>query len=63
MTEKGDPYENAMVERVNGILKDEFDLDRVFEDHQQALIAVNGGIRIYNNHKPYATGRPAVVIF
>ena len=26
MTENGDPYENAIAERVNGILKGEFDL-------------------------------------
>jgi len=26
MTENGDPYENAVAERVNGILKDEFNL-------------------------------------
>ena len=31
--EKKDPYENAITERVNGILKDEFDLDKIFEDH------------------------------
>ncbi|CAN0389195.1 unnamed protein product [Phaeothamnion confervicola] len=55
MPEKGDPYENAIAERVNGILKDEFDLDRVFEDHQQALIAVNRIITLYNNHRPHAS--------
>ena len=26
MTEKYDPYENAVAERINGILKQEFDL-------------------------------------
>ena len=26
MAENGDPYENAVAERVNGILKDEFNL-------------------------------------
>lgn len=26
MTKKGDPYENAMAERVNGIIKMEFNL-------------------------------------
>ena len=55
MTEKGDPYENAIAERVNGILKDDVDLDKVFEDHQQALIAVNRIIPIYNNHRQHAS--------
>jgi hypothetical protein len=27
MTENGDPYENAIAERVNGILKAEYGLD------------------------------------
>lgn len=29
MTENGDPYENAVAERINGILKDEFGLDEI----------------------------------
>ena len=28
MTEKYDPYENAIAERVNGVLKQEFDIDK-----------------------------------
>ncbi|WP_429830943.1 hypothetical protein [Elizabethkingia miricola] len=32
MTENGDPYENAIAERVNGILKDEFGLYDKFEN-------------------------------
>lgn len=31
MTEQYDPYENAVAERVNGILKSEFGLDNAFE--------------------------------
>jgi putative transposase len=30
MTQRGDPYENALAERVNGILKDEFGLGGTF---------------------------------
>lgn len=30
MTEQYDPYKNAVAERVNRILKDEFELDTVF---------------------------------
>ncbi|WP_394355189.1 DDE-type integrase/transposase/recombinase, partial [Nonlabens antarcticus] len=32
MTEKYDPYENAIAERVNGILKQEFDIARDIKD-------------------------------
>ena len=32
MTEENHCYENAMAERVNGILKDEYLLDRTFKD-------------------------------
>lgn len=32
MTQNYDPYENAIAERVNGILKEEFGLFEIFED-------------------------------
>jgi hypothetical protein len=31
MTEKYDPYENAIAERVNGILKQEFNITRTIK--------------------------------
>uniref|UniRef100_UPI0040474347 integrase core domain-containing protein n=1 Tax=Mariniflexile sp. TaxID=1979402 RepID=UPI0040474347 len=40
MTEENHCYENAMAERVNGILKDEFYLDQVFTNVQYAKRAV-----------------------
>ena len=55
MTEKGDPYENAIAERVNGILKSEFGLDRDFENLKQATDAVEGAISIYNQVRPHAS--------
>ncbi|MBI6118234.1 hypothetical protein [Salegentibacter maritimus] len=33
MTEENHYYENAVAERVNGILKDEFYLDHTFDSH------------------------------
>lgn len=48
MTEKGDPYENAIAERVNGILKTEFQLGQTFESHEAAKKAVDEAIRKYN---------------
>jgi putative transposase len=34
MAENGDPYENAVVERVNGILKDKFNLGELPGERQ-----------------------------
>lgn len=55
MTEKGDPYENALAERVNGILKSEFGLGGMFDSFQQATGKVDHVIKIYNNLRPHAS--------
>lgn len=55
MTEKGDPYENAIAERVNGILKSEFDLDRSFSSFDEAQAAVDKAIDIYNHQRPHSS--------
>lgn len=55
MTEKGDPYENAIAERVNGILKAEFGLHRTFENFEEAEMAVTKGVTIYNNVRLHAS--------
>jgi len=48
MTEKGDPYENAIAERVNGILKYEHCLKETFTNYEEALLAVNNAVKKYN---------------
>jgi putative transposase len=48
MTEKGDPYENAIAERVNGILKYEHGLKENFSGYTQANIAVDDAVKKYN---------------
>jgi len=53
MTEKYDPYENAIAERINGILKDEFNLDKAFDSFNQAKLVVDSVINIYNNERPH----------
>lgn len=53
MTENGDPYENAIAERVNGILKGEFDLNRAFSSSAQALLAIEQSIATYNHLRPH----------
>lgn len=53
MTETGSPYDNAIAERVNGILKSELGLDNVFDDHEQAQRAVELAIKRYNKLRPH----------
>ena len=48
MTEENHCYENAMAERVNGILKDEFYLDQTFTNVQHAKRAAKNAINLYN---------------
>jgi transposase InsO family protein len=53
MSEQANPYENAVAERVNGILKQEFMLDKTFPDIMTARKAVKEAIRIYNEKRPH----------
>ena len=55
MTENGDPYENALAERVNGILKDEFSLEQTFASFAAATTAVADAIHRYNHLRPHAS--------
>jgi len=52
MTEKGDPLENAIAERVNGILKDEL-LEKSFESFTQARSGIDEAISTYNYLRPH----------
>lgn len=53
MTNKGDPYENAIAERVNGILKTEFYLGKPFKNREIALESVETAIKAYNELRPH----------
>ncbi len=53
MTENGSPYDNAVAERVNGILKDEFGLGEQLDNHPEALIQVKESIYAYNFLRPH----------
>lgn len=55
MTENGDPGENAIAERVNGILKTEFLLDRQFTSYREACLAVEDAIQIYNQERLHSS--------
>ena len=51
MTEENHCYENAIAERVNGILKDEFYLDQCFYSLGHACKATKSAIEIYNSKR------------
>jgi putative transposase len=51
MTEENHCYENAIAERVNGILKDEFYLDQCFFSTSHACNATKNAIEIYNTKR------------
>ena len=53
MTEKYDPYENAIAERVNGILKQEFDIARNIKDIDVKKALIKNAVAIYNNQRPH----------
>lgn len=53
MTQNGSPYDNAIAERVNGILKQEFNLYQSFDSYQQAKDAVENAIISYNQIRPH----------
>jgi len=53
MAEAGNCYENALAERVNGILKQEYGLDETFINMQEARRAATEGIRSYNQERPH----------
>ncbi len=51
MTEENHCCENAVAERVNGILKDEFYLDQSFAGLKEAKRATKNAVNIYNNKR------------
>ena len=53
MTTKYDPYENSIAERMNGILKDEFDISNTRMTKRDAIKNIERSIHIYNNERPH----------
>lgn len=52
MTENSDPYENAIAERVNGILKTEL-LKIRYDNEYLAQKAIQKAVTIYNTKRPH----------
>jgi len=55
MTEQYDPYENAMADRVNRTLKEEFSLGRTFLSSDHARRETRKAISYYNGIRPHAS--------
>jgi len=53
MTEIMHCYENAMAERINGILKQEYEMDRTFRTKAQAKKAFEQAVWLYNHRRPH----------
>ena len=53
MTESYDPYANAVAERVNGILKDEFMLEEYRADMKTMEKLIKESVEIYNTMRPH----------
>lgn len=53
MTHRGSPQENPIAERINGILKHDYNLVRSFDRPQQAQEAVQQAIESYNRLRPH----------
>lgn len=55
MTENGDPYENALAERMNRTLKDEFGLGEILKTKEIAYRLVEEAVYLYNNVRPHCS--------
>ena len=55
MTQSGSPYENALAERVNGTIKNDFFPKKVYQNHKEAKKAISKIIDVYNQKRPHAS--------
>lgn len=53
MTENGSAYENALAERMNGIMKQEFNFHATFGSIQEVREHLEKSVRIYNEIRPH----------
>jgi transposase InsO family protein len=53
MTENGDPLENAIAERVNGILKNEYLYHHQLNNKDQAGKQLDISVKLYNEQRPH----------
>ncbi len=55
MTERGDPYENALAERMNGIIKEEFNLYSSNDSFEATYARIAASITAYNEIRPHSS--------
>jgi putative transposase len=55
MTQNGSPYENALAERMNGIIKNEFFPRRNYHNHIEARKAIGNIVDTYNQVRPHSS--------
>lgn len=55
MTENADPYENSIAERINGIIKTEFNLHSSQLGFEKTIEVISRTINSYNNLRPHAS--------
>ena len=53
MTQSGNPLDNAIAERINGILKTEWINDLTIKNKRSAITYITNIIRIYNERRPH----------
>ena len=53
MTEKGDPLENAIAERINGIIKQEYLDQWNVRTVAEAVVALDRAVHLYNTDRPH----------
>lgn len=53
MTEQADPYENALAERMNRTMKEEFGLGTLLPSRKVAKELVEQAVYLYNHHRPH----------
>lgn len=54
MTQSGDPLENPLAERINGILKDEL-LEEAYLSYDHAQLEIAKAVAIYNHQRPHSS--------
>ncbi len=55
MTEKGDPLENAIAERINRIIKGEYLFDYEIEPLSKAKEVLKSVVKLYNEDRPHSS--------
>ena len=53
MTQSGDPLENPVAERINGIIKEEYLKHNEIQNQDKALEVLQQSVQLYNDERPH----------